>query len=274
MTIWVSAFEFQSTLPARGATTQRYVLAYLFPISIHAPREGSDAARRARRSQGYYFNPRSPRGERPLAFDHQTAVSVFQSTLPARGATIAMVLQACLCPISIHAPREGSDKILMLFNKNTIISIHAPREGSDQFRSLFQPCSGDFNPRSPRGERQWSFVWGGILANFNPRSPRGERPYGCGGVDKVGRISIHAPREGSDPPLRIGQSTTAHFNPRSPRGERPLLLVHLCYLLKISIHAPREGSDERQENCPCWVTEFQSTLPARGATSCNRANQK
>ena len=36
---------------------------------------------------------------------------------------------------------------------------------------------------------------------------------------------------------------------------------------KISIHAPREGSDE----CPyikvTWGSEFQSTLPARGATN-------
>ena len=57
-------------------------------------------------------------------------------------------------------------------------------------------------------------------SHFYPRSPRGERQY-CG-PDKlqVYKISIHAPREGSD--QWCGQ----------------------CFLsLPISIHAPREGSD-------------------------------
>ena len=33
--------------------------------------------------------------------------------------------------ISIHAPREGSDKGMRSFVRNLKISIHAPREGSD-----------------------------------------------------------------------------------------------------------------------------------------------
>ena len=58
-------------------------------------------------------------------------------------------------------------------------------------------------------------------------------------------ISIHAPREGSDPIVdRIGL---------------PALLI--------SIHAPREGSDcsTLQRTSASWT--FLSTLPARGATS-------
>ena len=34
-------------------------------ISIHAPREGSDRTRWSKRPSLSYFNPRSPRGERP-----------------------------------------------------------------------------------------------------------------------------------------------------------------------------------------------------------------
>ena len=56
-------------------------------ISIHAPREGSDAR----------------------AAPKKTATAGFQSTLPARGATRPW-RESCQMPtISIHAPREGSD---------------------------------------------------------------------------------------------------------------------------------------------------------------------
>ena len=58
--------RFLSTLPARGATAvtedgTRYGI-----ISIHAPREGSDAGRAGSAARpAPYFYPRSPRGERP-----------------------------------------------------------------------------------------------------------------------------------------------------------------------------------------------------------------
>ena len=52
-------------------------------------------------------------------------------------------------PISIHAPREGSDTGDYNVRRIKQISIHAPREGSDivKFKPLFQ--FKDFNPRSP-----------------------------------------------------------------------------------------------------------------------------
>ena len=57
-------------------------------------------------------------------------------------------------------------------------------------------------------------------------------------------ISIHAPREGSDCCRRRRSKLAFHFNPRSPRGER---------LHQIQVFTQGFG--------------FQSTLPARGATS-------
>ena len=56
-------------------------------------------------------------------------------------------------------------------------------------------------------------------------------------------ISIHAPREGSDPARSVDPGEAG-----------------------ISIHAPREGSDLAQDNPAAKNTTFQSTLPARGAT--------
>ena len=252
------------------------MLAHLagIPISIHAPREGSDqqttksrtpqpnfyprsprGERRLARGAGIasqYFYPRSPRGERrieprqlyniacisihapregsdlsPAASWYQ--FSIFLSTLPARGATICYGISFRRVLISIHAPREGSDgTVLVRGGGRREISIHAPREGSD-------------------------------VSAF------------AGFASKL--ISIHAPREGSDP-AHGGRSALgrAYFYPRSPRGERPatrwwassiwtflstlpargatrLLLLDLGQVV-ISIHAPREGSDPRRCRSP------------------------
>ena len=57
------------------------------------------------------------------------------------------------------------------------------------------------------------------------------------------RISIHAPREGSDP------------HGRAKHDEA-----------RISIHAPREGSDWCRGTGSRWRGRFLSTLPVRGAT--------
>ena len=124
---------FQSTLPARGATTAleqaqaQVVISIHAPrtgsdvpnfssiwstigISIHAPRTGSDSyVLRERRPRGY-FNPRSPHGERPKLVLNTILMKSFQSTLPARGATLLLALLSDGFCISIHAPRTGSDR--------------------------------------------------------------------------------------------------------------------------------------------------------------------
>ena len=146
----------------------------------------------------------------------------FQSTLPARGATMERFDTAVRTAISIHAPREGSDRAVGYdFDGISAISIHAPREGSDNQCLPLQTQTHNFNPRSPRGERPTSFVLPYARFYFNPRSPRGER------------------------------HDTALYR----------VLDHL-----ISIHAPREGSDMRPMICRINSSQFQSTLPARGAT--------
>ena len=102
-------------------------------ISIHAPRMGSDSAVSSTnlRSSPFQstlpgwgatvgwslmvvtcmdFNPRSPDGER-LAhrLSNVSLMTLFQSTLPGWGATKDGTRHPCPPPISIHAPRMGSD---------------------------------------------------------------------------------------------------------------------------------------------------------------------
>ena len=102
--------------------------------------------------------------------------------------------------ISIHAPREGSDRsVTHLFGPEIGISIHAPREGSDPRVPAVGVLFGAyFYPRSPRGERHKATQAAAEKRDFYPRSPRGERPQRAREVARAQNISIHAPREGSD----------------------------------------------------------------------------
>ena len=58
--------RFQSTHPARGATCFLWVMKEHRAISIHAPREGCDLLPIRYNFHNFYFNPRTPRGVRPL----------------------------------------------------------------------------------------------------------------------------------------------------------------------------------------------------------------
>ena len=57
---------FQSTHPARGATTLPGQLFQLHLVSIHAPREGCDCVADVQTDSTTSFNPRTPRGVRGL----------------------------------------------------------------------------------------------------------------------------------------------------------------------------------------------------------------
>ena len=102
---------FQSTLPGWGATRAPHIRFLHLPISIHAPRMGSDTRGRARQVWATDFNPRSPDGERQVNLGRIVTGGEFQSTLPGWGATIIPCGFSYHGAISIHAPRMGSDRI-------------------------------------------------------------------------------------------------------------------------------------------------------------------
>ena len=78
-------------------------------ISIHAPREGGDCPETEYTCRSENFNPRPPRGGRRYYQGYKRQRTTFQSTPPARGATLVKMAQEVLENISIHAPREGGD---------------------------------------------------------------------------------------------------------------------------------------------------------------------
>ena len=66
--------------------------------------------------------------------------------------------------------------------------------------------------------------------------------------------------------LALQTNDLINFNPRSPHGERRRNQRGKA-VRGISIHAPRTGSDDRADAGERPRKRFQSTLPARGATT-------
>ena len=191
-------------------------------ISIHAPREGSDGylplwvthfsyfnprsprgERQGRRGSPARstedFNPRSPRGERRDVFAAQLAPWKFQSTLPARGATVhGLSGGRTERQFQSTLPARGATAECQVFSSNVDISIHAPREGSDSCRHP-APCGCGY---------------------FNPRSPRGERPKGVFFISARQKFQSTLPARGATLMPPGSRAMMRNFNPRSPRGER------------------------------------------------------
>ena len=79
-----------------------------------------------------YFNPRSPRGERPEIPQNCGADQSISIHAPREGSDARTGGNRTRSHgISIHAPREGSDQDKKGKWFFVLISIHAPREGSD-----------------------------------------------------------------------------------------------------------------------------------------------
>ena len=144
---------FQSTLPARGATTDLRRYSGGQSIAIHAPRKGSDVHPRRLPPTSGNFNPRSPQGERLLLAVGDYRTLVISIHAPRKGSDWDKDELLIAADISIHAPRKGSDMICEIDFADIDISIHAPRKGSDNRYEKILYDMQDFNPRSPQGER-------------------------------------------------------------------------------------------------------------------------
>ena len=111
-----------------------------------------------------------------MSLSIMAAVSVFQPTLPARGATVMRFAFSGRAAISTHAPRTGSDQARIRIDRKMPISTHAPRTGSDSGGGKNSPPPQKFQPTLPaRGATQSERRSRRFTANFNPRSPHGER---------------------------------------------------------------------------------------------------
>ena len=236
--------QFQSTLPARGATVVKVRVRLIEPFQSTLPARGATIpARRVSRGSTHFnprsphgerqkkhildmgisnFNPRSPHGERHPPDESWERTQSFQSTLPARGATFSFVNSGYLAVrFQSTLPARGATRLGSICRVAMPISIHAPRTGSDRYASFSSSSARHFNPRSPHGERQKKKILQPDALEFQSTLPA------------RGATHVRLNRKGRP----------RHFNPRSPHGER------------------RKGKGASPSPAP-----FQSTLPARGAT--------
>ena len=215
-------------------------------ISIHAPREGGDKIGRHKPTVPDTFQSTPPaRGATDLAALRPGNVR-FQSTPPARGATSnANLMGNPIFLISIHAPREGGDKIGR--HKPTVpdtFQSTPPARGATDLAAL-RPGNVRFQSTPPaRGATSNANLMGNPIFLISIHAPREGGDYVFAASNKTAAISIHAPREGGDCTGRYIARPCRHFNPRPPRGGRQLEIVY-----------------------PAAETIFQSTPPARGATN-------
>ena len=263
----ICAGLFLSTLPARGATVTPRVSIFGKIISIHAPREGSDAGSELLSALGgmisihapregsdtalpsttpppSYFYPRSPRGERPGRSASPRPPSRYFYPRSPRGERHGPAQGGVVAPaISIHAPREGSDSTVGGAPLSAIKFLSTlPARGATQHLAADQRVL-HISIHAPReGSDQFSQHIRGILG-ISIHAPREGSDAKTKALTALTNISIHAPREGSDSRTTCPAVERHNFYPRSPRGERP------------AAWAARST---------CCI--FLSTLPARGAT--------
>ena len=146
------------------------------PISIHAPRAGSDISRSPIHSLMPDFNPRSPCGERRGKYGETIDAMEFQSTLPVRGAT------------SGSSPSYPSEARF----QSTL-----PVRGATGVKRTFAGLV-EFQSTLPVRGATVFLVLKVLLRGFQSTLPVRGATAGAGCTRPGNRISIHAPRAGSD----------------------------------------------------------------------------
>ena len=168
------------------------------------------------------FNPRSPCGERRGKTRKFSTLSIFQSTLSMRRATNPQIRRKYHKWISIHALHAESDRTLRTYWRKRL----------------------HFNPRSPCGERHSQIFAEDMDGSISIHALHAESDVVRQAFTRALKISIHALHAESDAAKLVNLAHFQYFNPRSPCGER---LENLQKLVNKKI--------------------FQSTLSMRRATS-------
>ena len=245
-------------------------------ISIHAPRAGSDGstAWHIWRSPNFnprspcgerlflgmakinhkHFNPRSPCGERlacrvpfispPSVFqstlpvrgattwtgEGQLAYQIFQSTLPVRGATMTIPPSPWL-PTAFQStlPVRGATAMVAAGIFHRAISIHAPRAGSDGEITLYEAAEELFQSTLPvRGATGQMLVY---RCNYGFQSTLPVRGATANSLKRAHNDTFQStlPVRGATSYRHLYHIYYWYFNPRSPCGERPMLHSGKCH---------------------------------------------
>ena len=147
---------------------------------------------------------------------------LFQSTLPARGATGVPKCMMYRYAFQSTLPARGATWTTLSISPRRRFQSTLPARGATLRRLAVASCPAKFqSPLPARGATRTEINHIGLTC-----------------------ISIHAPRTGSDLAGSGHDQFLTDFNPRSPHGERPAALRPHSLPPSISIHAPRTGSDK------------------------------
>ena len=135
------------------------------------------------------FNSRTPGGVRLDSQRNVLLPTAFQFTHPGRGATTAACVSFMESNVSIHAPREGCDRCILVdayirtgFNSRTPGGVRQARQAEINDLKAFQ----------------FTHPGRGATGDINLRRPTTD-------------VSIHAPREGCDASFSLASAIAAMF---------------------------------------------------------------
>ena len=257
-------WQFQPTLPLRGATHLEVALVVEELVSTHAPLAGSDLRHEGIDPAGESFNPRSPCGERPEPKRTTLTKEGFNPRSPC-GERYHGPQSDPGRLVSTHAPLAGSDTAHQSKSAEYSVSTHAPLAGSDARESRSKALDSTTLPL--RGATDGISDRLSIEAGFQPTLPlRGATPTTsrlCSastfqptlplrgatfahGVSSVsGHVSTHAPLAGSDRRSRSRTFRTGRVSTHAPLAGSDVPVTQLSARLLVSTHAPLAGSDPR-----------------------------
>ena len=167
--------EFQSSLPVRGATWSILRQGHTLGISIHAPREGSDKTSYPWATTAWYFNPRSPEGERRSGMPPIIPPPAFQSTLPGRGATKHFSFRPITEVFQSTLPGRGATSRWNNRGRCKPFQSTLPGRGATVFANIGEQAIKFQSTLPGRGATRGGHGCRNGRYYFNPRSPGGER---------------------------------------------------------------------------------------------------
>ena len=245
----------------------RAELLALIHISIHAPRMGSDDFRH-RHPQVKNISIHAPRmGSDWEARPRHGQPDSFQSTLPGWGATFT-ALHSAMGPL-FQSTLPGWGATTTMGGDNITLAFQSTLPGWGATLPALRYAQPDrrFQSTLPGWGATGRHGPATVVRRISIHAPRmGSDVPAMTGFTPWMVISIHAPRMGSDRDHHTQRLLRRHFNPRSPDGERPVpsFRVIMCSLFQSTL--PGWGATSATLRRQDVVAIFQSTLPGWGAT--------
>ena len=146
MVLWCQTF--QSTLPMKGATARGRFVHRRPRVSIHAPNEGSDPSPSPFEYKWRGVSIHAPNEGSDGVRCRLVEKSVFQSTLPMKGATIDRAILAAALLFQSTLPMKGATKSVGDMAEIQTFQSTLPMKGATQSQRHFSHSNIGFNPRS------------------------------------------------------------------------------------------------------------------------------